>query len=107
MSGEKGYDVGTDNLPYWVRIILSQTEGVNKAAVIHDIHYALGGYFDANGLFIKLSRKQADIIFRDNILEFTGRKDLADAYYKAIRKTGAYGWWRAKIRRILKRVKFF
>lgn len=101
------YDVGTPNLPEWIRIILSQTEGVNKAALIHDAHYRDGGYEDEEGRFIKLSRGEADHIFRDNILKFTGDKELAFAYHKAIRKTGAYGWWRAKLRRWWKAIKFF
>ena len=93
------YDVGTDNLPEYIRIILSQTPGVNEAAKLHDIRYALGGYFDENGVFVKASRKTIDIMFKEDIITFTERDDLANAYYIAIRYTGSYGWNRAKFRR--------
>lgn len=97
------YDVGTDNLPEYIRVILSQTEGVNRAAVIHDIHYRDGGIY-VEDVFYKKSRKEIDIIFKENILEYTGRVDLSEAYYKAIRKTGAYGWYRAKFRRLIQKI---
>jgi len=102
---KKQYNVGTDNLPTYIKVILSQNPGVDKAAVIHDSDYGLGHFIDASGKVVKLNRKKADIRFRENILEFTGRLDLADAYYKAIRKVGAYGWYRARLRTLIKKIK--
>lgn len=101
----KEYNVGTSNLPEYIRIILSQTKGVNDAALIHDLDYGLGYYVNDEGIKIKLSRKDSDLRFRDNILKNTGDLELAEAYHKIIKKTGAYGWYRAKIMRIIKYLK--
>jgi hypothetical protein len=96
-------NVGTRNLPDYIRIILSQTPGVCKAAETHDKLYDNPYKISSEGKKIKLSRKDVDKIFRNDIFKYTENRELADAYYKAIRKTGAYGWYRVRIGQFLRK----
>jgi len=99
------YNVGTSNLPKYIRIILSQTPGVRLAADTHDRLYANPSYIDENGKKKRYSRKQVDQIFRDEIEEFTGDAILADAYHKGIKKLGFYGWYRARFKEFYNEIK--
>lgn len=72
--------------------LLFGKDGVHRAAaLIHDYLYVNKGFF-VDGLFYPVTRKQADVTFKD-YLELAGVKSLHIKFaYRAVRVIGYFYW---------------
>ena len=86
----RGFMWNGASIPKMARFILSNEElGVLEASCAHDLLYANGGRI-GNG--VKLTRKQADTIFRHELIYYGIGSIRAYLAYEAVRMFGGSHW---------------
>lgn len=62
---EIGFRCDGESDPWWVRSLSPDFGSTRHAAFVHDGLYKFGGYFRADGTFVKVTQEQADSVYRE------------------------------------------
>lgn len=85
-----GFSTDLASIPRLVQPLIPKEGKYNRAAVVHDYLYALGGFFDRRGVLVEIDRKEADDVLKEAMAALMVDADRAEAIYLGVRLGG---WW--------------
>jgi hypothetical protein len=87
-----GFECDAESTPRLLFSIVPPFGAARPAAVGHDWLYKLGGYYDAAGNFVRVTRLQADRVYRELLLANGMPAWRAAVRYSTLRAAGWKAW---------------
>lgn len=92
ITAEIGFECDKSSIPWLAQCVIPKEGKWNRCGVIHDWLYKNGGFWDVNGVFIKLTQKECDLIYL-GLMESRGvSKWNRNTQYRILRMLGWRQW---------------
>lgn len=87
-----GFEFDGESIPVWAQTFAPPFGQSRRGAAVHDWLYRHGGYYRATGQFVRVTRKQADAVYKELVLAKGLSSWRANMRYGVLRLLGWAAW---------------